>query len=161
MVRLPGLSATLRVLSMSLRAFLLRISTLTLELLSIFTYGFFDFFRARTFDFIDCTKFSNWFPISILSLSLSIREPTLALSFWWFGLNGLRLGIYIKETRREFFPGSFLQLKKISLLVQSLLWRHLHLLSSLNAATVIDIFLFFIVFKRTCNSWNVSKKNKM
>ncbi|KAM1043719.1 hypothetical protein PS2_034678 [Malus domestica] len=67
MGRLPGRSAALRVLSMSLRALLLRISTLTLELLSIFMYGFFDFFfSARTFDLIDSTKLSNWFVMMIL-----------------------------------------------------------------------------------------------
>ena len=143
MVRLRGLSATLRVLSMSLRAFLLRISTLTLELLSIFTYGFFDFFRARTFDFIDCTKFSNWFPISTLSLSLSL---SLSLVVWSWRV---WLGVYIKENRREDFLGSFLQLKKICLLVQGLISRHLHLLWSLNAATDIDIFYFLPVFKTT------------
>ncbi|KAI5661197.1 hypothetical protein M9H77_20520 [Catharanthus roseus] len=58
-LRFPGLSATLRVLSISFRAFLLRISTLTEALLSIFIYGFFDFFSARTLDFIDCTKCSS------------------------------------------------------------------------------------------------------
>lgn len=62
MVRFPGWSATLRVLSISFLAFLLRISTLTLELLSILMYGLFlDFFNDLTFDLIDSTKFSNWF----------------------------------------------------------------------------------------------------
>lgn len=68
MVRFPGRSAALRVLSISFLAFLLRISTLTLELLSIFIYGllFFDFFfRALTFDFIVSTKLSNWFAIFV------------------------------------------------------------------------------------------------
>ncbi|KAK8605954.1 hypothetical protein V6N13_102718 [Hibiscus sabdariffa] len=72
MVRFPGRSAALRVLSISLRAFRLRISTLTLELLSIFTYGlllFFDFFSALTFDFIVATRFSNWLAI------FPIRKP--------------------------------------------------------------------------------------
>lgn len=51
---------------MSLRAFLLRISTFTLELLSIFIYGFLDFFfNALTFDFMVSTKFSNWIAMMI------------------------------------------------------------------------------------------------
>ncbi|KAI9111959.1 hypothetical protein K1719_017649 [Acacia pycnantha] len=47
---LPGLSAAFNVLLMSFQAFRLRISTFMLELLSILTYGFFDFFNDRTFD---------------------------------------------------------------------------------------------------------------
>lgn len=78
MLRLPGRSATLSVLSISFRAFLLRISTFTLELLSIFTYGFFDFFSALTFDFIDSTRFSSWFAIGE---SLLIKIETRDLDF--------------------------------------------------------------------------------
>ncbi|KAJ6692363.1 hypothetical protein OIU79_014170 [Salix purpurea] len=46
-------------LSISFLAFLLRISTLTLALLSILMYGFLNFFRALTLDLIDCTRFSS------------------------------------------------------------------------------------------------------
>lgn len=83
---LPGRSAVLRVRSMSFRAWRLRISTFTLALLSIFTYGFFFdfFFNDRTFDLITSTKFSSWFAISrtksaLFSLQLGQR--------WWFDRN--------------------------------------------------------------------------
>ena len=70
MVRFPGRSATFKVLSISFLAFLLRISTFTLELLSIFIYDLFlDFFSALTFDLIVSTKFSNWFAISDLIMA--------------------------------------------------------------------------------------------
>lgn len=79
MLRLPGRSATWRVLSMSFFAFLLRISTLTLELLSILMQGlFFFFFKALTFDLIDSTKFSSWF-IAILGLIRNQYEHKK----WW------------------------------------------------------------------------------
>lgn len=79
MLRLPGRSATWRVLSMSFFAFLLRISTLTLELLSILMQGlFFFFFKALTFDLIDSTKFSSWF-IAILGLIRKQYEHKK----WW------------------------------------------------------------------------------
>jgi len=88
MTRFPGRSATWRVLSISFLAFLLRISTLTLALLSILMYGFLDFFRALTFDLIDCTRFSSWIAIWVQSQEQKLQLGVLKKKWKWeFGFS--------------------------------------------------------------------------
>uniref|UniRef100_A0A2P2PAN4 Uncharacterized protein n=1 Tax=Rhizophora mucronata TaxID=61149 RepID=A0A2P2PAN4_RHIMU len=87
MLRLPGLSAAARFLSMSCLAFLLRISTLTLAVLSNTTYDFwgffFFFFSPLNFDLMESTRFSNWFAIIVT------RNPDQSQSqaTWFFRIS--------------------------------------------------------------------------